>query len=86
MFVILTYDINVKRVSKIMKICRKYLRHIQNSVFEGSITKAKLEELKSEIFAKITPNEDSIIIYEFESMKYSSKEQIGAKNQISNIL
>ena len=29
MFVIVTYDVAQKRVTKIMKICRKYLHHIQ---------------------------------------------------------
>ena len=86
MFVILTYDIKAKRVSKIMKICRKYLTHIQKSVFEGSITEAKLEKLKKEIFSRITPGEDSVIIYEFESVKYSHKDRIGVTNQASNII
>lgn len=49
MFVILTYDVNSKRDSKIMKTCRKYLTHEQKSVFEGVITKAKLDSLKKEI-------------------------------------
>ena len=49
MFVILTYDINRKRVSKVMKICRKYLVHIQESVFEGTITEGKLTRLKKEL-------------------------------------
>ena len=44
MFVILTYDIGAKRVSKIMKICRKYLLHVQRSVFEGNITRSSFEE------------------------------------------
>ena len=45
MFVILTYDVNVKRVSKVMKTCRKYLSHVQNSVLEGSITEKNLNKL-----------------------------------------
>lgn len=35
MFIILSYDINKKRVGKILKICRKYLVHVQKSVFEA---------------------------------------------------
>ena len=49
MFVILFYDINVKRVGKMQKLCRQYLTWQQNSVFEGEITIAKLEELKMKI-------------------------------------
>ena len=76
MFVILYYDINEKRVSKVLKICRKYLTWVQNSVFEGEITKANLEKLKSDLKSK-TKEEDSIIIYEFRSMSYSKREVIG---------
>ena len=34
MFVIVTYDVSSKRVVKVMKTCRKYLTHVQKSVFE----------------------------------------------------
>ncbi|MBI4647786.1 MAG: CRISPR-associated endonuclease Cas2, partial [Bacteroidia bacterium] len=45
MYVILVYDINEKRVGKMLKLCRRYLNWIQNSVFEGEITEVKLKEL-----------------------------------------
>ena len=45
----MVYDINVKRVQKVLKICRKYLTWVQNSVFEGEITPGKLERLKREL-------------------------------------
>ena len=48
MFVVLSYDINQKRVNKVLKVCRKYLVHVQKSVFEGTITEAKLNSLKKE--------------------------------------
>ena len=51
MFVIVTYDVSVKRVSKVMKTCRKYLTHVQKSVFEGMITEGKLAQLKSDFKA-----------------------------------
>ena len=86
MFVILTYDVNSKRDSKIMKTCRKYLTHEQKSVFEGVITKAKLDSLKKELKKLVNPNEDSVCIYEFESLKYTAKEKIGVNNYDDNIL
>ena len=46
MFVIVTYDVATKRVAKVMKTCRKYLTHVQKSVFEGMITEGKLNRLK----------------------------------------
>ena len=86
MFVILTYDVVAKRDSKIMKICRRYLTHEQKSVFEGVLTEARLRKLKNELKRVIVPEEDSINIYEFESMKYTSKEKLGVNQFDDNIL
>ena len=86
MFVILTYDVNKKRVQKVMKICRKYLHHVQNSVFEGDITEGKLQRLKKEIESVIVLNEDAICIYKLGSVKYASKEQIGTIKIFDNVI
>ena len=86
MFVILVYDINIKRNKKELKICRRYLNHVQKSVFEGVITEAKLNRLKDEIKTVICKEEDSVAIYEFETLKYSSKEVIGLNELGDNIL
>lgn len=86
MFVILTYDVGQKRVSGVMKTCRRYLRHVQNSVFEGTITGARLNALKSELGEKIEKNVDSICIYEFDSIKFSRKEQLGVVEVFTNIV
>lgn len=34
----MVYDVNEKRVNKVLKIGRKYLNWVQNSVLEGEIT------------------------------------------------
>ena len=61
-----------------LKKCRQYLQWVQNSVFEGEITKASLEKLKYEINRILNEEEDdSVIIYEFRSMLYSKREVIG---------
>ncbi len=86
MFVILSYDIGKKRVGKVMKICRKYLIHVQKSVFEGTITEASLRRLKKELAKNIDTNEDSVCIYEMESVKYTRKEQIGVVEDFSHII
>ena len=49
MYVICVYDVNEKRCSKVMKVLRKYLFHIQNSVFEGELTPAKYKILQKEL-------------------------------------
>ena len=86
MFVIVTYDVGVKRVSKVMKTCRKYLTHVQKSVFEGMITEGRLTSLKHELQSKILCNEDEICIYRIESLKYTSREKIGLDRRDDNIL
>jgi CRISPR-associated protein Cas2 len=79
MYVILVYDIKEERVSKILKICRKYLNWVQNSVLEGEITEAKLEKLKFELKEKMAEEEDSVIIYKFRTLLYSDREIIGIR-------
>lgn len=79
MFVILVYDFSVKRVGKALKITRKYLHWVQNSVFEGEISNANLSKLKMELEMLIDPSEDSVIIYTFGSKKYHRREEMGLK-------
>ena len=51
MYVVLVYDISqekngASRWSRIFKICKKYLSHIQDSVFEGELSNEQLERFK----------------------------------------
>lgn len=86
MFVILVYDINVKRVSKIHKICRKYLHPIQKSVFEGNISQKKLKKLQWELEKNVQCDQESVCIYKLDSQRYVEKECLGIVAQNSNIL
>ena len=86
MYIILTYDVNQKRVSKMLKICRKYLLHVQKSVFEGVITDGKLRLLKDEIQQVIDVTEDMVCIYCMESTRYVHKEEIGMVQNRSSII
>lgn len=54
------YDVNEKRVAKVFKICKKYLKHHQLSVFRGEITPSKLIRLQSELENIIDKEEDFI--------------------------
>lgn len=85
-FVIVVYDINQKRVGKALKICRKYLAHVQKSVFEGNITEGKLKQLKGELFRLIKVEEDAVCIYRFESPKYAKKEELGTIERKTHII
>lgn len=84
MFVILVYDANEKRVQKFHKICKKYLMHVQNSVFEGEITDADLRKLTDELREVIEETEDSVLIYKFRTRKYFERESIGIKKPSSD--
>ncbi len=76
MYVVAVYDCGEKRVAKMLKLCRRYLNWIQNSVFEGEITEARLEELK--IAAQsIMEEEDSFIIFKTRQEKWLEKEILG---------
>jgi CRISPR-associated protein Cas2 len=77
MYVILVYDVGEKRVGKMLKLCRKYLNWIQNSVFEGEITKVKLQELILSSKQIIDPNADSVIIFANRDEKWLDKTIIG---------
>ncbi|MGM7636753.1 CRISPR-associated endonuclease Cas2 [Bacillus sp. Hm123] len=63
MFVIVSYDVDVKRVAKVHKILKKYLTWTQNSVFEGEITEGKLKQCMAEIVEKADQEFDSIYVY-----------------------
>ena len=86
MFVVLSYDINQKRVNKVLKICRKYLVHVQKSVFEGTITQSKLNSLNNELEKVIDFDNDGICIYCSESITAFTKEAIGKVEKTSNII
>lgn len=79
MFVILVYDVNSKRVGKVLKIARKYLYWVQNSVLEGDITEANFTKLKTELLKKVNEEEDSVIFYTFRTKNYSKREEYGLK-------
>ncbi len=77
MYIILVYDINEKRVGKMLKLCRQYLNWIQNSVFEGEITEVKLKELIIKARGIMNPEEDSLILFKTRQEKWLEKEIVG---------
>ncbi len=87
MYVILVYDIEEKRVSKMLKLCRRYLNWIQNSVFEGELTDVKLKELLHEAKYIMDEAKDSIIVFKSRQEKWLDKMVIGLeKNNLNNFI
>lgn len=77
MYVIIVYDIKVERVNKVKSFLRQYLYWIQNSVFEGDLTKSQLKTIKTKLKEIINENEDSIIIFSTRIEKVIDRDVIG---------
>ena len=87
MYIILVYDIEEKRVGKMLKLCRRYLHWIQNSVFEGEITDVKLKELLHDAGNIMDKQKDSIIVFKSRQEKWLEKMIVGKeKNKLDNVI
>ncbi len=83
MYVILVYDINLEEkegqrvLRRVFKTCKKYLVHIQNSVFEGELLESQAIKLKAELDKYIREEKDSVILFKSRSHKWLDKEFLG---------
>lgn len=82
MYVVLVYDISKtdngqKRWSHVFKTCKKYLSHVQNSVFEGEISKVQLMKLQKELEPYINEELDSVLVFKSRQEKWLDKEFLG---------
>ena len=66
MYVVVVYDMEAERTQKMLKFLRRYLTHVQNSVFEGDVTKGDLQEIRGYV-DDILKEGESVIIYELSS-------------------
>ncbi len=81
MYVILVYDMGQKRVGKMLKLCRRYMNWIQNSVFEGEMTDVQLKELLHEARRIMNEDEDSLILFKNRDQKWLDKQIVGVERQ-----
>ena len=81
MYLILAYDVSVRRTNKVLKIARRYLYWVQNSVLEGDISVANYKRLKMELDVVIDPKEDSVVFYMMENMTYNLRETMGVQKR-----
>ena len=83
MYVILVYDINLedkegqKVLRNVFKTCKKYLVHIQNSVFEGELLNSQAIKLKAELDKYIRESKDSVILFKSRNQRWMEKEFLG---------
>lgn len=78
-YFIAVYDINVKRGPKMLKLFRRYLNWVQNSVFEGELTGAQFVQLKQEASQIMKKSEDSIIFYQLRDERYTERTTLGSE-------
>lgn len=93
MKVILVYDIQLKdkndqkRLNKVKKIGRKYLHHVQKSVFEGDLTEGQVYQMENEILRTIDKDRDCVIIYTLpDGIKLQRKILGDSTDKTSNVL
>jgi len=84
MYVIVVYDVWDKKTNKIHKYLKKRLHWIQNSVFEGELSKSEFIRMKKELlkllkeFKKENPDrQNSIIIFSMPFKGALEKEILG---------
>lgn len=92
MYVILVYDIKSddggqRVLNKTFKICKKYLCHIQNSVFEGELSEAQIIKLNYELKKVVRTDVDSIILFKSRNERWLNKEMWGKQeDKTSNFI
>ena len=79
MYVILVYDMGERRVAKMLKLCRRYLHWVQNSVFEGELTPLQLKRLLAEAREFMVLEEDSILVFSSRDERWLDKQVIGVE-------
>ncbi|MEF8825130.1 MAG: CRISPR-associated endonuclease Cas2 [Halapricum sp.] len=75
-YVIVVYDVQADRTPKFLNYLRRYLTHVQNSVFEGELTEGTLEEVKTTLESMLDPGE-SVMVYRMTSEKYVDRVVFG---------
>ena len=74
-------------MGKMLKLCRRYLNWIQNSVFEGEISEVKLNELLAKAAAFLNTEEDSVLVFKSRSQHWLEKQVLGQeRNRLDTFL
>ncbi len=74
------------RVVKVFKICKKYFKHHQKSVFRGNITPSNLLKFKNEIKKVIDENIDFVSIVKLQNRAVFEEDILGnTENQCESI-
>ena len=83
MYCLVVYDIadtgleGRRILNRVFKISKKFLHHIQKSVFEGELSDAELATFKNDINKVIRAEHDSVIIFASRQERWLKKEVLG---------
>ncbi len=72
-------DVGKYRVAKVFKICKKYLKHHQKSIFRGNITPSNQIKMTEELKKVIDKNLDFITIIKVLSSGSFAEVTMGTK-------
>lgn len=84
MYVLIVYDVSVKRVAKVHKYLKGFLHWRQNSVFEGELTKSQIETVRSGLANIIEKEIDNILIYIARDEKWLKRESLGKEKSTTD--
>ncbi len=77
MYVILVYDVGEDRVGRVCKYLRRYLPRVQNSVFEGELTEAKLAAMKAGLRKHLDEQVDSVLLWVMRDARWTDRQTMG---------
>ncbi|MCG7849172.1 MAG: CRISPR-associated endonuclease Cas2 [ANME-2 cluster archaeon] len=87
MYVIVVYDVSVKRLNRVRVFLKQYLNWVQNSVLEGELTKAEYMKVHSHLKNIIDEDEDSIFFYHVRDKMYLGFDELGTRqSEIDTII
>lgn len=87
MYIIMIYDVHHKRVGKVLRTARKYLKWVQKSVLEGRLREKDFNKLRSKILDIIDEEEDTVYWYILEPEFVPYRKILGNQDlNISNII
>ena len=75
-YVIAVYDVQADRTRLFLNYLRRFLVHVQNSVFEGEVTEGELERMRNDLEEMLAPGE-STIIYTVSAESYVDRTVFG---------
>ncbi|MDR0850721.1 MAG: CRISPR-associated endonuclease Cas2 [Christensenellaceae bacterium] len=90
MYVVLVYDIKSQGggnvTNNVFKICKKFLTHVQNSVFEGDLDKAQYLDLSFQLRQYLRKG-DSCIVFSSNNNKWMKKDfLVEEEDKLTNLL